>query len=292
MLGCYRESSPRLLPNAFLADDSLTAAKCAAHCTSLNYPYFGLEFGRECWCGSSPPLDSQRFSDLNGDAAKECITPCAGSPSEICGAANRVTVYGRELEMPSDVGDYVYQGCYIDSSVTGQHSLIGKVSYDPTMTLQKCRLACEEDGYPWFGVEFGTRCFCGTRLYDRDIIDDDEFYLKRAFAVSDRQCSMRCGGDSTNTTTCGDANRLSVYWNTELSLARNLREADFLLMTPPLGRLGLPRLRAGRYAVQNPARHLDDESGYDGRVVREVLQQRGVRFCWAGVPDGVLLREG
>ena len=140
--------------------------------------------------------------------------------------------------MPSDVGDYVYQGCYTDSPITGQHSLTGKFTYDPAMTLEKCHLSCEGDGYPWFGVEYGTQCFCGTRLYDRDIIDDgndsDEFYLKRAFAVSDRQCSMRCGGDATNSTTCGGANRLSVYWNTEISLARNLREADFALMTPPL----------------------------------------------------------
>ncbi|KAK3955564.1 WSC domain-containing protein [Pseudoneurospora amorphoporcata] len=232
-LGCYRESSPRVLPNSLLGDDALTAAKCAAYCTNLNFPYFGLKYGRECWCGVSPPFDSQRVPD--SDAARECNMPCAGNPSEICGAANRITVYGREMiEKPPKVGNYVYHGCYTDSPVTGEKSLTGKVTYDATMTLDKCRLSCEEDGYPYFGTEYGSQCFCGTRLYDQDANDDEDNYPARALLVADRQCSMRCVGDATNATICGDANRLSVYWNGDDSEARNLGPLDFAALDPPL----------------------------------------------------------
>lgn len=232
-LGCYRESSPRLLPNALLGDDSLTTAKCAAYCTSQNYPYFGLEYGRECWCGISPPFTSQ-LAPNQGD----CSMTCSGAPGEICGADNRINVYGRELEMPADVGNYRYQGCYTDSTVIGEKSLTGKVTYDATMTLDKCRRSCEADGYPYFGTEYGSQCFCGTRLYaedeNADNSDPEDDIPARANLVSDRECSMRCVGDATNSTICGDANRLSVYWNGVDSAARNLDQEDFEDFEPVL----------------------------------------------------------
>ncbi|KAK3343116.1 WSC domain-containing protein [Neurospora tetraspora] len=219
-LGCYRESSPRLLPNSLLGDDTLTTAKCAAYCTNLSFPYFGLEYGRECWCGVSPPFDSQKVPET------ECSMTCAGAPDQICGAGNRINVYEKQMETPADVGDYRYQGCYTDSPVTGEKSLTGKVTYDAAMTLDKCRMTCEKDGYPYFGTEYGSQCFCGTKLYDGpendDVSDDEDDYPPRALKVLDRECSMRCGGDATNMTNCGDANRLSVYWNGEVSEARNL----------------------------------------------------------------------
>ncbi|KAK3401552.1 WSC domain-containing protein [Sordaria brevicollis] len=232
-LGCYRESSPRLLPNALLGDDTLTASKCATYCTSQNYPYFGLEYGRECWCGLAPPFTSQEVSET------ECSMTCAGAPGEICGAGNRINVYGMEQVMPADVGDYSYLGCYTDSPVTGEKSLTGKVTYDATMTLDKCRRSCEEDGYPYFGTEYGSQCFCGTSLYsetdDNDTPSDIEDDIPaRAYVVNDRECSMRCVGDATNSTTCGAANRLSVYWNGEDSTARNLDDEDFDLFDPQL----------------------------------------------------------
>lgn len=240
-----------MLPDAFLADDELTAQKCADYCTGKNLPYFGLEYGRECWCGVSPPLESGEVDP------EECSQPCSGSGSgsagsggsgseasqEICGAADRLTVYGRvETPLPA-VGEYEYLGCYTDSPVTGQHSLTGKITYDAQMTLDKCRATCEKDGYPYFGTEYGSQCFCGTTLYSSEIIDEgdnsdseDDVVLSgpRAFKVSNRQCSMRCGGDSTGSTTCGDANRLSVYWNGEVSEARNLGFDAFEALTPPL----------------------------------------------------------
>ncbi|KAJ4408417.1 hypothetical protein N0V85_004237 [Neurospora sp. IMI 360204] len=224
-MGCYRESSPRLLPNSLLGDDTLTTAKCAAYCTNLSFPYFGLEYGRECWCGVSPPFDSQRVPET------ECSMTCAGAPGEICGAGNRINVYEKQMEKPADVGDYTYKGCYTDTPVTGEKSLTGKVTYDALMTLDKCRMTCEEDEYPYFGTEYGSQCFCGTKLYDapESVGDsgDEDNYPPRALKVEDCECSMRCGGDAKNGTTCGDANRLSVYWNGEVSEAGNLDPEDF-----------------------------------------------------------------
>ena len=240
-LGCYRESSPRLLPYAPLGDDALTALKCQQHCASQPeaFPYFGLEFGRECWCGVSPPSFAQRVPDA------ECSMPCAGRPDrELCGAQDRVTAYGRAFEMPPDVGEYRYQGCFTDSPVVGQRSLTGKVvvsnAADGGMTLQKCQTACEADGYPYFGTEYGSQCFCGTSLYDEvdegDVSDDEDDIPARAVVVDDRECSMRCVGDKTNKTTCGDANRLSVYRNGDVSDAHILPRAEIHDQNPALTR--------------------------------------------------------
>ncbi|EAA29543.1 hypothetical protein NCU05935 [Neurospora crassa OR74A] len=227
-LGCYRETSPRLLPNSLLGDDTLTVEKCAAYCTDLSFPYFGVEYGRECWCGVSQPDAAQLVP------ATDCSMTCAGAGDEICGAGNRINVYGRQMEVPADVGDYAYQGCYTDSPVPSEKSLTGKVMYDADMTLDECRVSCQEDGYPYFGTEYGSQCFCGTKLYDGDNDSDNEGdYPARAFLVPNRECSMRCGGDATNATTCGDANRLSVYWNGIVSGARNLALEDFVAADLP-----------------------------------------------------------
>ncbi|KAK3901802.1 WSC domain-containing protein [Staphylotrichum tortipilum] len=58
------------------------------------------------------------------------------------------------------LGDFKFHGCYTDHG--GHRSLTGKKSYDPKMTLQMCAATCH--GYQWFGVEYGSQCFCGTSL--------------------------------------------------------------------------------------------------------------------------------
>ncbi|KAL2129233.1 hypothetical protein VTI74DRAFT_8062 [Chaetomium olivicolor] len=186
-LGCFVDQGARVLPDNLLGDDQMTAQKCAAHCA--NYSYFGVEYGRECWCGNSPPKVAASES--------ECSMRCAGDDTQICGAGNRINVWGSALPSPATVGDYEYLGCFSDKG--DQRSLTGKVSYDPAMTLEKCASICS--AYSYFGVEFGSQCYCGTDL---------------AASAEERpqaECSLRCGGDYNNV--CGDADRLNVFVSTD-----------------------------------------------------------------------------
>lgn len=66
----------------------MTLEKCASVCSS--YSYFGVEYGRECYCGN----------DLNEGSieapASDCSFPCPGKLTETCGAGNRLNLYSKE----------------------------------------------------------------------------------------------------------------------------------------------------------------------------------------------------
>ncbi len=185
--GCFVDQGARALPDNLLGADDMTAEKCAAHCA--NYSYFGVEYGRECWCGNSPPKTPAPESD--------CSFGCAGDDAQLCGAGNRINVWGEALASPATVGEYEYVGCFTDNR--DARSLRGTASFDPAMTLEKCAASCAD--YAYFGVEFGTQCYCGTALDDA------------ARQVSQAECSLRCGGDYANV--CGDADRLNVFLSTD-----------------------------------------------------------------------------
>lgn len=95
------------------------------------------------------------------------------------------------------LGNFNYQGCY-----TNDHddaALKSKVVTDPALTLPKCAATC--DGYPWFGVQAGTVCYCGTAL------------ATSAEKRPDTECAVRCAGNRCQL--CGDTERINVFWTGE-----------------------------------------------------------------------------
>jgi hypothetical protein len=185
-LGCFIDQGARTLPDNLLGADDMTAQNCAAHCA--DYSYFGVEYGRECWCGNSPPTKA-----AVAVAESECSSPCAGDDTQVCGAGGRINVWGSPLPSPDTVGDFEYVGCFIDDN--DNHLLRGRVHFDPAMTLEKCAGLCAS--YIYFGVEFGSQCYCGADLEDS------------AVEVPQAECAMRCGGEYGSV--CGDANRLNLF---------------------------------------------------------------------------------
>ncbi|KAK3989078.1 WSC domain-containing protein [Cladorrhinum sp. PSN332] len=86
--GCYTEAQGiRALSDFAYYNDNMTVALCANACTGYNF--FGLEYGRECFCGNS-------INTANGSAPtaiSECSFQCPGNPAERCGAGNRLNLY-------------------------------------------------------------------------------------------------------------------------------------------------------------------------------------------------------
>lgn len=193
-LGCFQDSPERVLPSNIMASDDMTAEKCAANCSGFDY--FGTQYGRECYCGKDAPTVSVSES--------KCSVPCAGSDTELCGGGMLLNVWGpastvttspttAETSAPGPtVSGFSYEGCY--SEVAGR-ALTGTQTFDPEMTVEKCASICASYGV--FGVEYGSQCFCGTRL------------SPESTERPETECAMPCGGNTSQL--CGDANRLGVF---------------------------------------------------------------------------------
>ncbi|KAK4460636.1 WSC containing protein [Cladorrhinum samala] len=82
-LGCFVDTPTRVFPFNLVAADDMTAAKCRDHCAGFSF--FGTQYSRECFCGTSAPTISAPASD--------CSMACAGDDNEVCGAGMRLNAY-------------------------------------------------------------------------------------------------------------------------------------------------------------------------------------------------------
>ncbi len=89
-LGCYKDSGDPLgtegrdLDAKFVSDASMTIEKCLDICLTVGYPYAGVEYGTQCFCGRS----YGKFGK-----ADNCDMACGGDSSEICGGFWAIGVY-------------------------------------------------------------------------------------------------------------------------------------------------------------------------------------------------------
>ncbi|KAK4168342.1 WSC domain-containing protein, partial [Cladorrhinum sp. PSN259] len=215
-LGCYVDTAARVFPYQIIGTDDMTAAKCAANCAG--YPYFGTQYSRECFCGTTAPTQPA--------PASECSMSCTGNENEFCGGGMRLNVYAVDsLAAPTttatavassttstepvsepttspNVDGYEYKGCWTDN--VPERVLPGKTYAEGAMTLAKCAAFCNSGSYGWFGVTYSSECYCGTTLDANSV------------QVSESECSMACSGDATEK--CGAGNRLNVYTNPALTV--------------------------------------------------------------------------
>lgn len=81
------------------AMDNLTVDACLIFCG--NSDYAGLEYGRECWCGSSLNTNAAKLADAN------CSLRCDGDDTEICGGPLMLTVYQKKDDNTASTGGAV-----------------------------------------------------------------------------------------------------------------------------------------------------------------------------------------
>jgi hypothetical protein len=198
--GCYSDEGPvRTLDKTVTANATMTIETCATFCAP--YRYFGLEYGNECYCGNAIHTSSEQ------KPLSECNMPCAGDPEQLCGAGFRLSTYKNldytAPDLPSLSG-YEYLGCIADSR--DDRVLPDKTSVLTNMTYASCADFCT--GYQYFGVEFGTECFCGNG-FDNSTTRQPEI-----------ECDMACTGNASST--CGAPYRISVFKsNANITLPQN-----------------------------------------------------------------------
>ncbi|KAL9624606.1 MAG: hypothetical protein Q9160_001271 [Pyrenula sp. 1 TL-2023] len=91
--GCAQENSGgRALSQASTSNaNTMTIESCTSFCAGKNLPLAGLEYGRECYCGSALKAPAKILDGKACDAMQ--YMNCAGNKTEICGAPSLLTVW-------------------------------------------------------------------------------------------------------------------------------------------------------------------------------------------------------
>ncbi|KAF4470185.1 fungistatic metabolite [Fusarium albosuccineum] len=195
--GCYTDGGPggRTLPSAVFTGSSVSLDTCFAFCKKLNYPLFGMEYGRECYCGYTPKTQATLAAD--GD----CRMPCAGDATQKCGAGNRISIWNNTLYTPMASPESFglqkkYLGCYTEGN--GARALNKAKKTSTKMTIDMCAGFCSDKGFAYIGLENSHDCYCSNKGPSSGSIEAPEAH-----------CKMPCRGDKTQK--CGAASRLNVY---------------------------------------------------------------------------------
>ncbi|KAH7034935.1 uncharacterized protein B0I36DRAFT_381758 [Microdochium trichocladiopsis] len=191
--GCWTDIG-RTIEAAFLETNDMTIQKCITFCKGQNYPYAGLEYYGQCFCGISLAKGAQQASDPS-----QCNTPCNGDNTQPCGGPNRLTLYrdptNNGPQPNTGIKDWPYLGCYAEGT-TGRALPWGAPVNSNNMTGANCAQACQTAGFVLAGTEYSGECYCAN-----DIMNGGQ--------PATDGCNMKCNGNGTEY--CGGPNRLNIY---------------------------------------------------------------------------------
>ncbi|KAK8049291.1 hypothetical protein PG994_011021 [Apiospora phragmitis] len=207
-LGCASEAPGRALNQRATAGADMTIEKCLAFCAGAGLPLAGLEYGSECFCGTSlaPP------SALGSPEA--CRMACPGNKKQVCGGPSLLSIFRNSsivVQSPpvaatpvvatapqkvagSSGGVFEYQGCYDEA----KGRLLPDAMFDnTTLTVEKCVAFCEGKGFGLAGVEYGRECWCRKTL------------RQDAAKLDQGRCGMPCKGNDSQL--CGGPSAIGIY---------------------------------------------------------------------------------
>ncbi|KAK6220804.1 hypothetical protein LQW54_001722 [Pestalotiopsis sp. IQ-011] len=229
-IGCFTEgTNGRALGyKANLAADQVNGANCTASCKGAGFVLAGTEYSGECYCGNA--IANNASLAIDG-----CTMLCSANKTEICGGANRLSIYDFNMTFPAGSGSssslpatsstfvtatpsvvsstsqttpaavtgfpkgWTSQGCWLD----GPNGRIIPTYQDPDnqmLTPQSCAQTCFSKGYNVSGTEYYAQCFCGNAIYNGGKASPDQ-----------TKCNTPCSGDGQ--LMCGDAGYLSIVSN-------------------------------------------------------------------------------
>lgn len=134
--GCYVDNvNGRIFNNQQQDNPAMTVESCVATCVGLGFSVASMEFGVQCFCDTFV-----RNGGVLAAQGGECSVNCAGNAGEMCGGANRLSVY-------SNASLQVYQppGPAKDH-LPGKWTYIGKssTSVEGVLTLTKPQVVFRE----------------------------------------------------------------------------------------------------------------------------------------------------
>ncbi|KAI9449281.1 hypothetical protein BJY52DRAFT_1227867 [Lactarius psammicola] len=193
-LGCYK--------SVRVEAGSTTVESCVAACQAQGFSLAGVEFGRECWCGSQLQHGSTFFGNNNGiqhdnfrpnPDAPHCNMACQGNPNEICGGPALLDLYNFTGTYPigasvvAAVDGWTSRGCYSDS--VPSRTLVRRIDIGNVTVESRSLIA---------GLEYAQECWCGNEIRSPGI------------PIPQSACNQACIGDSTEV--CGGPNALQLYY--------------------------------------------------------------------------------
>ncbi|XP_074494093.1 sialate:O-sulfotransferase 2 [Sebastes fasciatus] len=181
--GCYIDDTQKraLRGVSFFDYKKMTVFRCQDNCAERGYMFAGLEFGAECYCGHK--IQAPNSSD------SECNMECKGEKSNLCGGANRLSIYRLELSQESArrYGSAIFKGCFHrPDNVTLALPFSAVIQ---NMSVDKCVDMCTEREKT-LAVLAGDQCHCGfpTPLFSLHEPEDEGMCLHRCYGEEFESC--------------------------------------------------------------------------------------------------------
>ncbi|XP_071944909.1 uncharacterized protein [Antedon mediterranea] len=123
--GCFVDASTRALSDASTSSGSMAIEYCVKYCSDQGTPYAGLQFGSNCFCGTTYSKYGERRPE------SECYSVCAGNPLERCGGGWRNSVYktGGGLELVQSLDESNAGSTGIDIFTNDGHTYLVVVNH-------------------------------------------------------------------------------------------------------------------------------------------------------------------
>ncbi|KAG2471257.1 WSC domain-containing protein 2 [Polypterus senegalus] len=191
-IGCYTDNTQQraLRGTSFFDYRKMTVFRCQDNCAERGYMYAGLEFGAECYCGHK--IQTPNASE------SECNMECKGEKNNICGGANRLSIYRLELSQESArrYGSAIFKGCFHKPDNMSLALPVGVIMTN--MSVDKCVDFCTEKEYS-LAVLAGQNCNCGFPSVHFTLHEREDEQL----------CMHRCSGEEFES--CGNEDYFVVY---------------------------------------------------------------------------------
>uniref|UniRef100_A0A3Q4BQB5 WSC domain-containing protein n=1 Tax=Mola mola TaxID=94237 RepID=A0A3Q4BQB5_MOLML len=182
-IGCYIDDTQKraLRGVSFFDYKKMTVFRCQDNCAERGYMYAGLEFGAECYCG-------HKIQAANATES-ECNMECKGEKSNMCGGANRLSIYRLELSQESArrYGSAIFKGCFHrPDNVTLALPFSAVIQ---NMSVDKCVDMCTEREKS-LAVLAGDRCHCGfpTPVFSLHELENEDMCLHRCHGEEFESC--------------------------------------------------------------------------------------------------------
>ena len=130
--GCYLETdNGRALTGKTFADDDMTLEDCGEFCEG--FTYFGVEYGRECYCGNT-----LKEGSVPAENQADCSFPCPGDRAYLCGAGMRLQLYkagsASETTAPAEVTPSAVSSTLVETPASSEPAEIEEKSTSVSAT--------------------------------------------------------------------------------------------------------------------------------------------------------------